>query len=224
METAIKVRGLNFSYGGNILFENADLDVNKGDFVLLSGANGTGKSTFLKILLGELKLSLGKMELFGESVNGFSNWQRIGYVQQMTEDNFPSFPISSLELVLLNLYDKMNFLKIASKKNKEEALRVLELVGLSDFSKELFGNLSGGQKQRVMIAKALVNNPDLLIFDEPISGMDEKNRNIIFDFLKIINMENGITVFIVSHEIEFLKKYINKIFKIQNKKILEEAL
>ena len=73
METAIKVRGLNFSYGGNILFENADLDVNKGDFVLLSGANGTGKSTFLKLLLGELKLSLGKMELFGESVNGFSN-------------------------------------------------------------------------------------------------------------------------------------------------------
>lgn len=224
METAIKVRGLNFSYGGNILFENADLDVNKGDFVLLSGANGTGKSTFLKLLLGELKLSLGKMELFGESVNGFSNWQRIGYVQQMTEDNFPSFPISSLELVLLNLYDKMNFFKIASKKNKEEALRVLELVGLSDFSKELFGNLSGGQKQRVMIAKAFVNNPDLLIFDEPISGMDEKNRNIIFDFLKIINIENGITVFIVSHEIEFLKKYINKIFKIQNKKISEEAL
>lgn len=224
MKTAIKVRGLNFSYGGNILFENADLDVNKGDFVLLSGANGTGKSTFLKLLLGELKLSSGKVELFGESVNGFSNWQRIGYVQQMTEDNFPSFPISSLELVLLNLYDKMNFLKIASKKNKEEALRVLELVGLSDFSKELFGNLSGGQKQRVMIAKALVNNPDLLIFDEPISGMDEKNRNIIFDFLKIINIENGITVFIVSHEIEFLKKYINKIFKIQNKKILEEAL
>lgn len=224
METAIKVRGLNFSYGGNILFENADLDVNKGDFVLLSGANGTGKSTFLKLLLGELKLSLGKMELFGESVNGFSNWQRIGYVQQMTEDNFPSFPISSLELVLLNLYDKMNFFKIASKKNKEEALRVLELVGLSDFSKELFGNLSGGQKQRVMIAKALVNNPDLLIFDEPISGMDEKNRNIIFDFLKIINIENSITVFIVSHEIEFLKKYINKIFKIQNKKISEEAL
>lgn len=224
METVIKVRGLNFSYGGNILFENADLDVNKGDFVLLSGANGTGKSTFLKILLGELKPNSGKMELFGESVNGFSNWQRIGYVQQMTEDNFPSFPISSLELVLLNLYDKMNFLKIASKKNKEEALRVLELVGLSDFSKELFGNLSGGQKQRVMIAKALVNNPDLLIFDEPISGMDEKNRNIIFDFLKTINMENGITVFIVSHEIEFLKKYVNKTFKIQNKKISEEAL
>ena len=224
METAIKVRGLNFSYGGNILFENADLDVNKGDFVLLFGANGTGKSTFLKLLLGELKLSLGKMELFGESVNGFSNWQRIGYVQQMTEDNFPSFPISSLELVLLNLYDKMKFFKIASKKNKEEALRVLELVGLSDFSKELFGNLSGGQKQRVMIAKALVNNPDLLIFDEPISGMDEINRNIIFDFLKIINIENSITVFIVSHEIEILKKYINKIFKIQNKKISEEAL
>lgn len=224
METVIKVRGLNFSYGGNILFENADLDVNKGDFVLLSGANGTGKSTFLKILLGELKPNSGKMELFGGSVNGFSNWQRIGYVQQMTEDNFLSFPISSLELVLLNLYDKMNFLKIASKKNKEEALRVLELVGLSDFSKELFGNLSGGQKQRVMIAKALVNNPDLLIFDEPISGMDEKNRNIIFDFLKTINMENGITVFIVSHEIEFLKKYVNKTFKIQNKKISEEAL
>lgn len=224
METVIKVRGLNFSYGGNILFENADLDVNKEDFVLLSGANGTGKSTFLKILLGELKPNSGKMELFGGSVNGFSNWQRIGYVQQMTEDNFLSFPISSLELVLLNLYDKMNFLKIASKKNKEEALRVLELVGLSDFSKELFGNLSGGQKQRVMIAKALVNNPDLLIFDEPISGMDEKNRNIIFDFLKTINMENGITVFIVSHEIEFLKKYVNKTFKIQNKKISEEAL
>ena len=164
METVIKVRGLDFSYSGSILFENADLDVNKGDFVLLSGANGTGKSTFLKLLLGELKPNSGKMELFEESVNTFSNWQRIGYVQQMTEDNFPSFPISSLELVLLNLYDKMNFLKIASKKNKEEALRALELVGLSDFSKKLFGNLSGGQKQRVMIAKALVNNPDLLIF------------------------------------------------------------
>lgn len=224
METVIKVRGLDFSYSGSILFENADLDVNKGDFVLLSGANGTGKSTFLKLLLGELKPNSGKMELFEESVNTFSNWQRIGYVQQMTEDNFPSFPISSLELVLLNLYDKMNFLKIASKKNKEEALRALELVGLSDFSKKLFGNLSGGQKQRVMIAKALVNNPDLLIFDEPISGMDEKNRNAIFDFLKTINMENNTTIFIVSHEIEFLKKYVNKTFKIQNKKILEEAL
>ena len=183
-----------------------------------------GIYTVRKLLLGELKPNSGKMELFEESVNTFSNWQRIGYVQQMTEDNFPSFPISSLELVLLNLYDKMNFLKIASKKNKEEALRALELVGLSDFSKKLFGNLSGGQKQRVMIAKALVNNPDLLIFDEPISGMDEKNRNAIFDFLKTINMENNTTIFIVSHEIEFLKKYVNKTFKIQNKKILEEAL
>lgn len=184
----IKTYNLFFSYNGSrpYVLNGINLEIHNGEYVSVLGANGSGKSTLMRLILKFLKPTRGKI---------ITNTKRIGYVPQRNDFSNSNFPITVYET--LNSYRKL--LKIKDKNIIEEAL---SQVGMSDFSNALMGTLSGGQNQKVLIARSLIGDPDLLILDEPSTGVDINSQKEIYDFLKSINKERGITVMSVEHNLD----------------------
>lgn len=197
----ININNLCFSYiKGNNLIKNINLNIPKGAYVSVLGENGSCKSTLIKLILGLLKPDSGIITI---------DSSKISYVPQRV-DNFNSdFPLTVKELLLL----QAKALKI---KNKEIVNNVLKEVNMSEFKNKLIGNLSGGQQQRIFIARALIGDPDLIILDEPSTGIDEKSQNEIYPLLKNLNINKGKTIISVEHNSKIALKYSTHILKVEN--------
>ena len=151
------------------------------------------------------------------------NSKLIGYVPQMNRESTVAFPITPLEVVSLNLYKKNKLLNFISKKDKQRSKYALEMVNLTDKMDYNYNRMSGGEQQRVMIAKALVNNPEVLIFDEPTAGVDKESKDTLFEILDHLNKVHQKTILIVTHELDYMKKHLNRIFEISYKKLDERT-
>ncbi|HEY8390141.1 MAG TPA: metal ABC transporter ATP-binding protein [Clostridia bacterium] len=219
-QTVIQVNNLNFSYGTQRVLKNLDFYANRGEFVGVIGSNGSGKSTFVKLLLDELKSDSGEIYLFGQDIKKFKDFKRIGYVAQNSISLGNNFPATVLEIVKLGLYSKYGFLKFG-KNAKQKAMQALELVGMQNYANRLITNLSGGQKQRVMLAKALAGDCDLLILDEPTTGIDRATSSEIYEILKQKCKEQNITVLMVTHDSERASKYCSRILCLGKGNFLE---
>ncbi|MEZ4358147.1 MAG: metal ABC transporter ATP-binding protein [Eubacteriales bacterium] len=184
----IEVENLFFSYTGlaPYVLNGINLNVHDGDYISVVGENGSGKSTLIRLILKFLKPTSGKV---------LSRAKRIGYLPQKNDFSNSNFPITVYEA--LNSYRRI--LKI---KDKDVIIKSLEKVGMEGFMNSLVGTLSGGQSQKVLIARALIGEPDLLILDEPSSGVDNNSQKEIYRFLKEINQENGITIVSVEHNLD----------------------
>lgn len=184
----IKIENLFFSYTGSLpyVLNGINLEICDGEYVSVVGENGSGKSTLMRLLLKFIKPTSGSITMQAA---------RIGYVPQKNDFSNSGFPITVYEV--LNSYRRL--LKI---KNKDMILKALEQVGMSDFKDALMGTLSGGQSQKILIARALMGNPDLLILDEPSTGVDMGSQKEIYGFLKSINKEKGITIVSVEHNLD----------------------
>ena len=162
MESIISIKNVSFSYSGGVnVLENLSFDIYKKDFIAIIGANGSGKSTLLKLILKELNPSDGEIFISSTNIKNFKEWDTIGYVPQINAGNIPGFPITALEIVTLNLYNKMGFFKFSRKSHIELAKRALSQVNMLDFANTPMNKMSGGQQQRIMIAKSLINNPKI---------------------------------------------------------------
>lgn len=221
MESIISIKDLTFSYNGGVnILENLSFDIQKRDFIAIIGANGSGKSTLLKLILRELTPSSGEIVISNSNIKNFKDWNKIGYVPQINASSIPNFPITALEIVTLNLYDKMGFLKFSRKKHIELAKRALAQVNMLDFAYTPINKMSGGQQQRIMIAKSLINNPKILIFDEPTTGIDKESKEQLFKILNHLNNAHGITILLVTHELEIMKDNLTKVVEIKDKKVV----
>lgn len=218
MEKIIEIQNLNFRYPNQreYIFENLNLDVGKGDFIALVGANGTGKSTLIKLMLGELKGNSGNVKINIKSDNPY---KEIGYVPQLAFGSSYNFPITVKELISLSLYSELKGFKRMTKKIEEEIMMALKMVGMIEYADRLYSQLSGGQKQRVLIAKALVSNPSLLILDEPTNGIDSGTRKSLYKLLHHLNDFHHITILMITHELQDIKNYITKLYLLEDGKI-----
>ena len=201
-----------FKYASHLVLEEVHLDIAEGDFVGIVGKNGSGKTTFLKLILGIIKPVCGRI--------AFLNKTKISYIEQLTINSDISFPTNVYETVMLGLYSKIGTFKFPNKNHKALVLEALKLVGLEGYEKKQIFMLSGGEQQRVMIAKALVSNPDLLILDEPTSGIDQESEKQFIDLLHKLNKEHKKTIIMVSHDILALSE-CEKLYEINNKTIRE---
>jgi len=217
----IAVKGLDFSYGNTQILKNINFTVPEGRFAVLLGPNGAGKSTLIKLMLGELPLSgqTGKIELLGQEIRQFKDWKKISYVSQKGMASCQNFPASVEEFVQAGLYTKIGKFRFAGKREREQVRRVLHQVGMGDFAKRLIGRLSGGQQQRVLLARALVNAPRFLLLDEPTSGMDEDSTTLFYRLLYQINREQGVTIWIVTHDRKRLMAYADDIWLLEDEKM-----
>lgn len=212
-ETVIKIENLSHRFEDQVALENISFEIKRGDLVAIIGPNGSGKTTLLKILIGILEFSSGKIKVLGKNPNRVV--KKIGYVPQKFYFD-RHIPIS--------VYEFMAFEKCKEKEHgRRNTKKALEDVGLFDMEKKMLGNLSGGQLQRVMIAKALLHEKEILIFDEPSSGIDVVGEKTIYDLIKEINQKKGTTCIIVSHELNVLNKYANRVLCLNKKMICAGA-
>ncbi len=202
MESLV-VENLNFGYNENKVIRDLNLRVGEGELVVIVGENGSGKSTFLKLILGELKGQSGRIKLFGKNIEKKDDFRDIGYVPQMNIVNKIPFPITCLEMVVLNLYKDFGFFKIPKKRHLEKAREILIHMGLEKYIKTPFNELSGGLQQRVLISRAMINSPRALILDEPTAGVDEESKIQFFQIIEELNEKHNITVILVTHEVDF---------------------
>lgn len=212
---ALSIENLNFAYKTNPVIKNCSLEVAKGDFVLITGGNGSGKSTLIKLILKELDKDKGKIQVLGKNIEDYKSFKEIGYVPQMNIVNKISFPITALELVVLNLYEDFGLIKIPRKSHYQKARTMLDKMGMKDYINTPVNELSGGLAQRAMIAKAMIANPKILILDEPTAGVDKESKKHFFESLSILKEKFNITIIMVSHELKELedlnfdmKKYV----------------
>ena len=201
------------------MLEKIGFSLPEGHFGLLLGENGAGKSTFLRLLLGELSAENGKIEIFGQDVRGFKDWQQISYAAQNGMTGWEDFPASVEEIVQANLYRRIGLFRFAGKKEKAQVRRALELVGMEEFEKRLIGNLSGGQQQRILLARALVNEPKLLVLDEPTSALDEKNAESFYQLLKKIHEKQKISILMVTHDAKRAARYAQDVWILEDGKM-----
>ncbi len=207
----IKVENLGFAFSDAWLFRGITLEVFQGDFVAVVGPNGSGKSTFLRLLLRQLTPSEGGISLYGVPAPSFRDWQKIGYVAQNPARQQKYFPATVREVVSMGLLSGKNiFSPCIGDKEKEEVRRQLELVDMWEARDRLIGQLSGGQQQRVFIAKALAGCAELLLLDEPASGIDADAKKDLYEILSRLNREKGITIMMVSHDMELAAQAANK--------------
>ncbi|MCH4188652.1 MAG: metal ABC transporter ATP-binding protein [Megasphaera sp.] len=183
----IELQHVYYAYeaGSPYLLRDLNLVIHDGDYISIVGENGSGKSTFVKLLLGLFKPSKGKL------VNDF---KRVSYVPQRFETLNSQFPITVWEV--MDCYRR-----VIRIKDKKQIKKYLQFVGMEDHAEDLIGNLSGGQCQKVFIARALMAHPDLIILDEPSTGIDVKSQAELYPFLKVLNEEHGITVVTVEHNL-----------------------
>lgn len=211
MERIIEINHLSFSYGDGVVLDNVNLELTKGEFLGLVGPNGSGKSTLIKLILGLEKLQQGEIKLFGEPVNAFEAWSRIGYVSQKASNINTHFPATVFEVVATGLYGQIGLVKRLSRQHKQKVEQVIDRVGLTPYRNRMLAALSGGQQQRVFIARALVSNPDLLILDEPTVGVDTQSVNRFYALLARLRHEYGLTILLVDHDIGVITSQVSQI-------------
>ncbi len=207
----IEIRNLYFSYGEQLVLEDINLDVNEGDFLAILGPNGSGKSTLLRLILGLLKPDRGKIRLFGQELSRFRQWWRLGYVpQRATARVDPVFPVSVEEVVSFGLLARKRFPRFLTKRDREAILEALHLVEMESFLKRRISKLSGGQQQRVFIARAIVSDPEVLLLDEPTTGVDAATQEKFYDLLGELNAR-GLTIVIVTHDIGIVNRHVKQV-------------
>ena len=232
---AIEIKNLHFSYGKENVLDGVSLCLKEGRLAILAGENGAGKSTLLRLLLGELPIgespkgdqeegsSDGSIEILGQDIRQFKDWSSISYVPQNGMGGWKDFPASVEEIVRANLYKQIGLFRFAGKKERQQVRAALAQVGMEEYQNRLIGRLSGGQQQRVLLARALVNEPKLLILDEPTSALDEKNASHFYRLLKKINAEKRITVLMVTHDLKRASSYADDIWGLEDGKVKQEA-
>ena len=206
----LEIKNLNFKFGKIEVLKNISFNLNQGDFLGLIGPNGSGKTTLIKIILGIYKNQKGSINLFNKDINKFNDWDKIGYVQQKATDIQNDFPANVYEIVSMGLLSTKKFPKIINKQDEKKIINKLKLVGMDKLINKRISELSGGQQQRVMIAKALISEPEILILDEPTTGIDPEMQKSFYDLLGKLNKKN-ITIILISHDISSITKYVNKI-------------
>ncbi|HOK14254.1 MAG TPA: ABC transporter ATP-binding protein [Candidatus Kapabacteria bacterium] len=212
---AIKTTNLTVEIGNNIILDNINVEINKGDFVAIVGPNGSGKTTFLKALLNIIKPAAGEIKIFGNKLDEIEPGD-IGYVPQIkTIDR--SFPANAIELVLSGV--RARWLGVKTREEKKLAIQMLSLVGAEGYAKKQISELSGGQLQRVYLARCFASNPKLLLLDEPATGVDLVCEATINEIIEEYNKRRGVTVLMVTHDWTAAYHHTNKVMLL-NKQLI----
>ena len=209
----ITCENLSFAYSGDTVLSGVNFSVNAGDYLCIVGENGSGKSTLMRGLLGLKEPACGSIS-FGDGLKQ----SEIGYLPQQT-DMQRDFPASVFEVVLSGRLNSLGRRFFYSKADKAEAERNLERMGMLDFKKRCYQELSGGQQQRVLLARALCATSKLLLLDEPVAGLDPVAMGEMYNLLKLINLCDGVTVVMVSHDVSAALRYATHILQLGHKQL-----
>lgn len=203
----LECKNLCVGYGSNVVQENLNFSINKGDYFFIIGENGSGKSTLLKTILNFQKPVSGTIDYSPDW-----NKKEIGFLPQQSEIQ-KSFPATVKEIVLSGCQANLGWRPFYKKNDVELAAENMEKLGISDYAKKSFKELSGGQQQRVLLARTLCAAKSILILDEPAKGFDSEITETMYFLIKELN-DNGMTILTISHDLEAAEKFGTKILKL----------
>lgn len=197
---AIEIKNLTVAYGENIALEDLNLNIEVGSLMALVGPNGAGKSTLIKTILKFLKQITGEIKI---------NAKTLAYVPQRNSVDW-DFPTTLFDVVEMGCYGRVGLFKRVSKEEKHKVLKAIEQVGMLEFKDRQISELSGGQQQRAFIARALVQEADIYLMDEPFQGVDSTTEKSIVEILKQLKAE-GKTIIVVHHDLQTVPTYFESV-------------
>lgn len=203
----LEVHDLTVAYTKRPVLYGIDLEIPKGSIVGVVGPNGAGKSTLIRAIMGLLPVSSGWIKVFGKPFKHAVT--RVGYVPQRESVDW-DFPVNALDVVLMGRYGRLGPFKKPSKADKEIAMNCLEKVKMDSYAKRQISNLSGGQQQRVFLARALAQESDLYLMDEPFVGVDATTESAIIEILRELQAQ-GKTLIVVHHDLTTAPEYFDRI-------------
>lgn len=216
----LALRGLTVSYGEKPAVFSVDATFHAGEMTAIIGPNGAGKSTMLKAALGIVTPLSGRVTAWGAPLNRMLG--RIAYVPQRASVDW-DFPTRVLDVVMMGQYRQLGLLGRVKTKHMQIVLNCLERVGMDGFADRQIGQLSGGQQQRVFLARALAQDADLYLLDEPFAGVDAATETAIISVLKTLR-EQGKTVVAVHHDLSTVSEYFDRVFVINTSKVAEGSV
>ena len=226
VETIIEVKNLVKNYGTKEILKNISFSINKGEIISIIGESGAGKSTLMRCLNGLEEVNSGSINFYGTDITKLKTSDKNEIKKQMAyvfQDLNIIDNMFVIDNVLVPFLNRKNFIDVLlnrfTKEEYERALYCLEKVGISKLAYTKAKYLSGGEKQRVAIARSLAPNVELILADEPISSLDERNSNQIMEIFKRINIKKNKTIILNLHNVEIAKKFSDKILALKNGEI-----
>ena len=214
------VKNLNFSVGGQNILSNISFEIFAAEYIAIIGPNGGGKTTLIRILLGLDKPTSGEVKIFGKRIKNFKEWYKIGYVPQRATLVDANFPATVEDVVKMGRTSQRGLFAKESDEDRELVSDAMKKMLVYDLKDKMVGTLSGGQRQRVMIARALASKPEILILDEPNTGVDMVSQNRFYALLKELNENEKITIVFITHDIGVIADDIARLFTINEKAII----
>ncbi len=214
------IKNLSFVVKGQTILSNISLEIFRSEYIAIIGPNGGGKTTLIRMLLGLEKPTSGEVKIYGKKLSNFKEWHKIGYVPQRASHVDASFPATVLDIVKMGRTSQRSMFGAFSELDNQlvnDAMLKMDIVDLKD---KMIGTLSGGQRQRAMIARALASKPEILILDEPNTGVDAVSQKKFYALLRELNKKEGITIVFITHDIGVIADDIARLFTINQKAVI----
>lgn len=208
----IRFSHATFGFPGVIALEDITLEIAEGEFIGVIGPNGSGKTTLCRAVLGLMRPLGGSLQIFDCACEKLRchHRARIGYLPQKGRME-PNFPITVLEAVMMGRYGALGLIRRPGLRDRALALEALANVGMGDYKDTMLGHLSGGQQQRVFIARALAQQPQVLLLDEPTTGLDIAAQHSILDLVRRLHRDLGLTVLLITHDINMIRAQVDRL-------------
>lgn len=221
----IRIQDAVVSYREDVALQGVSLEVAKGEFLGIIGPNGAGKTTLLTVINGLGRLVHGEARVLGSRVNSTNRTalrKRIGYVAQIQRID-PRLPINVRETVMVGCYGRLGLLRRPTRTQWEEVDNVLEMVGIAHLSRRPIGHLSGGEYQKAAIARSLVQQPEILLLDEPTASIDPQAQREIMNLIQLVHTEYRMTTLLVTHDLKQLPAVCQRLVLIKEGKIWQQG-
>jgi manganese/iron transport system ATP-binding protein len=210
----LDVQNLAIRYNGRLALEDISFHLHQGERIAVVGPNGAGKSTLFKVIAGVLQPNSGEVNIFGSRPRGHNC---IAYIPQRSQVDW-NFPVSVADVVMMGRSAKLGLLNWPHKKDWEHVRHALDVVELSDLAGRQIGQLSGGQQQRMFIARALAQEAELMLMDEPLSGLDTPAQEGLLDLLDTLRNQN-VTVMVATHDLDQAARHFERIMLLNHRVI-----
>jgi iron complex transport system ATP-binding protein len=223
MKSAISVENLSFAYEKKPVLKNISFSIYTGDFFIIIGPNGSGKTTLMKILAGTLKPQSGQLDIFGSAIQTFNRKslaRTIALVPQMVP---LEFPFNVLEFVLMGRYPHLGLFGWEQSKDFEVAEQAMEFTDLKHLARRKMNQLSGGERQRVLISRAICQQSQIILLDEPTASLDLAYQVQVMDLMEKLKEETGTTVIMVSHDVNLAALYGTKLMLLKDGQIVKQG-
>ena len=224
MIKAIEAEHVSYAYGSTPVLRDVSFDVNQGDFFVVIGPNGSGKTTLLKILCGILKPGRGHVKALGRSLRQFSRKALARHVALVPQAFPADFPFTVKELVLMGRSPHQGVLGIENEADMEAARQAMAFTGVEHLAGRRMEQLSGGERQRVFISRAICQEPRVILLDEPTASLDLAHQVRVMDLMERLKMERGITVVMVSHDVNLAAMYGDSLLLLKGGEIIKMGL